>query len=170
MTQTSEVPVALLSKAHVGLHFAIEHANSPEQADRFHQTRRELGQIIRAAMRKNYYTSCPKPRCQTHPGMHCPECGSGLGCTCHCNGPAIFCTGCGDRLPVVDSQISDPNALIEQVAAAIWRDCYPDDDWQHARGLAVDTPDGGDGRYLTIMDHARVAVGAMIAWSARVLK
>jgi len=65
------------------------------------------------------------------------------------------------------NETTDPNALIQHVAAAIWRDRFPDEDWEYARWLAEDTEDGGNGRYLTIMGHARVAVGAMIEWSVK---
>lgn len=50
---------------------------------------------------------------------------------------------------------------VDAVAEAIWRDRYPDEDWDYAHWAATKTPDGGNGRYLTIMGHARAAVAAM---------
>lgn len=50
---------------------------------------------------------------------------------------------------------------VEAVAEAIWRDRYPDEDWAYAKWLATETPEGGNGRYLTIMGHAQAAIAAM---------
>lgn len=46
----ASLPVSVLSKAHTGLHFAIEHAGSPELADEFRQVRRVIFDAIREAM------------------------------------------------------------------------------------------------------------------------
>ena len=66
-----------------------------------------------------------------------------------------------------DPETTDDDALIQFVAAAIWRDRYPDEDWEHVRWLAEDTEDGGNARYLTIVGHARAAVWAMIRWGVQ---
>lgn len=48
------VPISVksLSACHVGLHFAVEHALSAEQAEQFRQVRREIFFLIRNAVRE----------------------------------------------------------------------------------------------------------------------